>query len=690
MSSDHAQASTPDLGAHQLQACGVPSDEAASMLRTVRACMQQPGPREAWRSVCEQVLRPDQPFALHQLLFDTVYAGWEASRGPAPVWVPTDEDIGASNVGPLMNDDFAAYHRFSVEEPERYWSQMLARLRIHAAAAPQRIVERDGGPEHARWLVGMRLNIARSCFDGRDRGRPAVVFQKEGGELQRRSLGQLENEAAYIACALAAAGYGPGDAIAIDMPMGYEAVAIYLGVVMLGAAVVSIADSFAPAEIATRLRIAEARAIFTQDVIVRGGKELPLYQRVCDADAPQAIVLPARDELAVTLREGDLDWFGFLACAEAAKRRERYTVREVEDVTNILFSSGTTGDPKAIAWTHATPIKAASDAWGHHDVRPGDVVAWPTNLGWMMGPWLIYASLLNDATIALFEGSPVGRSFGEFVQQAGVTMLGVVPSLVKSWRSSECMSGLDWSAIRCFSSTGEASNPSDMHWLMSRAGYKPVVEYCGGTEIGGGYICGSVVQPQAASAFSTAALGCDFVILDEQGDTCDNGELALVPPMLGSSNRLLNRDHHEVYFAGMPRGPRGQILRRHGDQVERLGGGYYRAQGRVDDTMNLGGIKTSSADIERVCNRLEGVRECAAIAATPAGGGPSELVLFVVAEAGTTVATDQLRPAAQRRIAAELNPLFKVRDVVLIDELPRTASNKVMRRVLRRDYAPGR
>jgi acetyl-CoA synthetase len=590
-----------------------------------------------------------------------------------------------------MHDGYAQYHRFSVEQPESYWSQMLARLRIHASAAPSQIVDLSRGAEHARWLVGMKLNIARSCFDGRDRNRTAVVFQREGGAIERRSVGQLENEASYIAAALSAAGLGPGDAIAIDMPMGYESVAIYLAVVMLGASVVSIADSFAPAEIATRLRIADARAIFTQDVIVRGGKRLPLYQRVCDAAAPLAIVLAAEGELSVDLRDGDLDWCSFLARAEASKRRERYALRDVEDATNILFSSGTTGEPKAIAWTHATPIKAAADAWGHHDVRAGDVVAWPTNLGWMMGPWLIYASLLNDATIALFEGSPVGRSFGQFVEQAGVTMLGVVPSLVKSWRASDCMAGLDWSGIRCFSSTGEASNASDMHWLMSRAGYKPVVEYCGGTEIGGGYICGSNVQPQAPSAFSTPALGCDFVIFDEAGEPCENGELALVPPMLGSSNRLLNRDHHEVYFAGMPRGPAGQLLRHHGDQVERLGGGYYRAQGRVDDTMNLGGIKTSSASIERVCNQLDGVRECAAIAVSPAGGGPSELVLYLVAEerAEDSVAPlpEQAMVDAQRRIAKELNPLFKVRDVVVVDALPRTASNKVMRRVLRQRYA---
>ena len=193
-----------------------------------------------------------------------------------------------------------------------------------------------------------------------------------------------------------------------------------------------------------------------------------------------------------------------------------------------------------------------------------------------------------------------------------------------------------------------------------------------------------MVQPQAPSTFSTAAVGCSLIIVDDDGNETTEGEVALRAPMLGSSSRLLNRDHHEVYFEGMPRGPDGEMLRRHGDQMERLGGGYARAHGRVDDTMNLGGIKTSSAEIERACNRVDGVHETAAIAVAPRGGGPSQLVIYAVMEIATP---DDLKPLFQRSIRARLNPLFKVHDVVVVEALPRTASNKVMRRVLRKRYA---
>ena len=110
-----------------------------------------------------------------------------------------------------------------------------------------------------------------------------------------------------------------------------------------------------------------------------------------------------------------------------------------------------------------------------------------------MGPWLVYAALMNKAAMALFSGAASTRKFAEFVEDAGVTMLGLVPSLVSVWRRTGCLDGLDWSQIRAFSSSGECSNPHDMLYLMSRAGYKPVIEYCGGTEIGGAYITGTVV-----------------------------------------------------------------------------------------------------------------------------------------------------------------------------------------------------
>jgi len=217
-----------------------------------------------------------------------------------------------------------------------------------------------------------------------------------------------------------------------------------------------------------------------------------------------------------------------------------------------------------------------------------------------------------------------------------------------------------------------------------------VIEYLGGTEIGGGHITGTVLQPASPATFTTPALGTRFVILGEDGAPVPEGvtgELFLVPPALGLSQTLLNRDHDAVYYQGCPPGPGGEVLRRHGDQFASLPGGFFRAQGRADDTMNLGGIKVASAELERVANEHPSVYECAAIGVPPEGGGAERLVLCVVPEG--QVDPDTLRRELGRLIAERLNPLFKVHDVVPLEALPRTASNKVMRRHLRRQYAEG-
>ena len=299
----------------------------------------------------------------------------------------------------------------------------------------------------------------------------------------------------------------------------------------------------------------------------------------------------------------------------------------------------------------------------------------------MMGPWLIFASLINKATVALYYGAPMGIEFGSFVQDAEVNMLGVVPSIVRQWKNTGTMEAFDWSKINCFSSTGEASNPEEMKYLMQLGNNKPIIEYCGGTEIGGGYVTSTVVQPNIASTFSTQALGGEFILLDENNKASNKGEMFLIPPIMGLSNSLLNRDHYKVYYEGIPT-YMGKVLRKHGDELVKLENGYYKAQGRADDAMNLGGIKVSSIQIEEVINKLDFVKESAAIAVSPSDGGPSQLVLYIVGRASGFSEEEKLK-GAKNIIRERLNPLFKVEKLVEIDQLPRTASGKVMRRTLR-------
>ena len=483
-----------------IAATGFSGDDAARVLDRYGALTAGRDAPLAWRRVSRELLTPQHPHALHRLLYDAAFAAWPASHGPRPAWTPTEHEAGSTHIAAACArrglSDYAALRRWSVEHRADFWRDFIDVRGIKFSTPPGRIVDLARGPEFPHWFPGARMNIAESCFLAPGDA-TAILFTRDGGRIERVSYAELDALSNRFANALGDFGAATGSAVAIAMPMTVEAVVAYLGLVKAGCVVVSIADSFAPDEIRTRLDIAGATLVVTHDVVVRAGKTLPMFDKVVAAGARACIVVARDSTLQAKLRDTDRAWRSFLS------RDERFeaVAAAPEQTTNLLFSSGTTGEPKAIPWSHTTPLKCAMDGYYHHDIRAGEVVAWPTNLGWMMGPWLIYASLVNRATIALCADAPNTIAFCRFVSDARVGLLGVVPSLVKAWRASAMTDGADWSGLRAFSSTGEASNADDYLWLMARAGYRPVVEYCGGTEIGGGFMTQALTQPASPATF---------------------------------------------------------------------------------------------------------------------------------------------------------------------------------------------
>jgi len=660
-----------------------PVEKTASFAEHINHILATYSPENAWAKISREILSPDLPFEFHLLLFSVCYPKWHVLPDSAPAWFPDPETIKLSNLINCMEETkystLKEFHAWSTRDPNHFWQYMITRLGIQFYTKPLMICDVSRGDENPDWLKDAKFNITDSCFKTNPT-KIAIVQQKKHRSLEYFSYEDLNWFSNRIANSLVNYGFTPGDALAIALPMNFYAVAIYLGIIKMGGIVVSIADSFSSEEIELRLQISNAKAIFTQDSILRDSKMILLYEKIAKTAVPLAIVFSVNETLNCILRKQDVFWKDFLV------ENNQFNSHPCDAKTscNILFSSGTTGIPKAIPWTHATAIKAASDACLNQDIHENDILAWPTNLGWMMGPWLIFAAFINNATLALYEDSPRDRSFGEFIQDAKITLLGVVPTLVNTWRQSSCMQGLNWHSIKCFSSTGECSNPEDMLYLMMLAGYKPIIEYCGGTEIGGAYVSSTILQNNYPSIFTMKAFGLDFVLLDEEKKQADTGEVALIPPSLGLSLDLLNTDHHQTYFADMPCLPDGKILRRHGDQLHRFPSGHYTILGRVDDTMNLGGIKISSAEIERVLTGIENIIETAAIGITLNPHGASCLVIFVAT--AENLDKEMLKKIMQKKINERLNPLFKIHDIVLMRELPKTASNKIMRKELRKQY----
>ena len=596
-------------------------------------------------------------------------------------WIPSLAIIENSNIHKLMTElNFESYDDFwlwSIQHKHTFWETTVEKLGIVLDRKYSSIVDTSKGFENAEWLYGSKLNIVDSCFQNANDS-IAIVLKNEQGDFRQVSQKELELKVNTIANGLVESGLKPNDIIAIYMPMTLEAVAIYLAIIKAGMVAATIADSFSIDEISVRLEITKPKVVFTQHEFKRGERTHLLYEK-CIAAKVQKCVLIKNLIGECQLEKGDIYYHDFISS------KKDFTSVKVDpsQMSTILFSSGTTGEPKAIPWDHTTPIKSASDGFYHHDIRPKDVICWPTNLGWMMGPWLVFSALINKASLALYYGGPLENDFGQFVEEAKVTMLGVVPSILKSWKVSSAMEKFNWNNIRCFSSTGEVSSPEEMKYLMQLGNNKPIIEYCGGTEIGGGYIASTLVQENIPGQFSTQTLGGQFILLDKNGEENATGEVFLIPPIMGLSTKLLNRNHHDEYYKDLPK--LGDIvLRKHGDELQQLENGYYKVNGRVDDTMNLGGVKVSAVQIEAVINTLIFVKESAAIAVAPINGGPSELIIYFVPL--NTILEKEALKKVQNCIKSKLNPLFKVVDLVKIDNLPRTASKKVKRKELRKLY----
>ena len=667
----------------QLMTLGISQDLAEALSAKINPILAMHSTDDAWKIISTSILHPELPFELHTAVFSLLHPHWQEQPHTAAAWLPDESETPKTNIARFMakhnQTDLSLFHDWTTTHYDTFWKHIIHELNIAFHIPPHTMVSLEKGVEQPSWLPGAKLNIAESCFMAHPE-RIALISQKKGGKIERMRYGELNKLSNQIANSLIKQGFKPRDAIAIDMPMTPFAVAIYLGIIKMGGVVVSIADSFSSEEIALRLTIARAKAIFTQDVILRDHKILPLYEKIVAAHAPTAIVLSSDNTVRCSLRKDDIAWSDFLVSND---EMTAYSCDPMSPCT-ILFSSGTTNQPKAIPWNHTTAIKAASDAYFHQDIQHDDIITWPTNLGWMMGPWLIFAGLINQATIGLYDDVPREREFGQFIQDANVTVLGVVPTLVSSWRHTKCMEGLDWQTIKTFTSTGECSNPEDMFYLMHLAGYKPVIEYCGGTEIGGAYLTSTLIEKNCPSVFTTPAVGLDICILNDEGKVDDTGEVALIPPSIGLSTELLNADHHQTYYADMPKNHDGRILRRHGDQVIKLAERCFCVLGRADDTMNLGGIKVSSAEIERALAGLDDIQETAAIGVSPTGFGPSQLVIYAVTQRNLN--SDEIKKTMQQRINSRLNPLFKISAIEFVKELPKTASNKIMRRVLRKQH----
>jgi len=616
------------------------------------------------------------------------------------VWRPTDAHIESANLTAFMRRhdiaDFDALMRRSTEDVPWFTEAVLDFLDIQFHEPYSQVVDLSRGIAWPRWCVDGRMNIVHNLIDKRI-GTPAelhaaLTWEGEEGATRSFSYGELNAEVCRCANALRALGLGEGDAVGIFMPMIPEIVIGLLAIAKIGGVILPLFSGYGVEACVTRLADVDAKAILTSDGAFRRGRALPMKDTV-DAAAAQVpsvehMIVVRRTGAEVTMQEGRDHWWHDVVDPQSDQAATADTA--AEDVLMVIYTSGTTGRPKGAIHTHCGfPIKAAQDMAFGTDVHAGDTIHWMTDMGWMMGPWLVFGALVLGANAMIYDGAPdfpeADRTWA-MVERHGIQVMGLSPTFVRALmpKGSEPHEKHDLSALRFFASTGEPWNPDPWLWLFREVGggNVPIINYSGGTEISGGIVMGNPILPLKPCAFSGPCPGIAADVIDESGASVREavGELAIRAPWIGMTRGFWKdaARYEETYWA------RFEGMWVHGDWAAIDADGLWYILGRSDDTIKIAGKRLGPAEVESVLVAHPAVVEAAAIGVPHEVKG-SALVVAVVLDTGFTP-DDALSAQLRQAVVDAMGKALAPQRILFVSDIPKTRNGKVMRRMVRSAY----
>lgn len=623
----------------------------------------------------------------------------EADAGEV-VWRPSADHVARSRLRRFITRhglrSVAELRERASRDVTWFWDAVTKDLGLEFYEPYERVVDLADGPEWARWYVGGKLNYVHNAVDkhARSGSRDKAAILWEGEEGQRRSLSyaELAGEVEAFAGALRRLGIGKGDRVGLFLPLTPEAAIASLACSKIGAIYTPLFSGFGASAVATRLQDSVATLLVTADGFFRRGAIVPMKETADEAVAQcpsiRHVLVHRRVGREVPWTAGrDLWWHDAVRAGEVWATTER---TDAEDPFLIIYTSGTTGRPKGAVHVHGGfPTKGSQDMAHLFDVQTDDVLFWVTDLGWVVGPWAIIGALTLGATVCLYDGTPEfpdPARLWRIVERYGVTVFGIAPTAVRALmsRGEKWTAPHDLSSLRVLGSTGEPWNPQSWLWFFEHVGKRrcPIVNYSGGTEISGGILGGTTLEPLAPCAFTGPVPGMDADVVDEYGRSVRGavGELVVRQPWPGMTRGFWrDRERYlETYWSRWP----GTWV--HGDWALVDDRGFWYVQGRSDDTLKIAGKRVGPAELESAAAAHPAVIEAAAIAVPDELKGSAPVIFAVLRPPYS--AGGELGREIQDVVAHQLGRPFRPKAVEFVSALPKTRNAKIMRRVIRAAY----
>ena len=614
------------------------------------------------------------------------------------------QEQGAENYAALLDklqhDDSAFQH---------FYESVLARLELDWTRPWSKLFDTSRGIAFTQWFVDAGFHAPANCLDRwitRGMGdRVALIWEDEAGRSESYTFAGLREKTITLAVALRRLGVKRGDTVGIWLPMVPEAAIALLAIGYIGAVAVPAFSGYGPEALASRFNDAGARLIIATDALQRRGKMLSTRETLEEAlalapDIKDVIIVgqSRNASRAIPSERAQIhDWSTL--CTMVVRDMEPCDTQADEPYL-LLYTSGSTGKPKGVVHPHAGfAVKAALDQYLCFDVRPQDRMLWYTDMGWMMGPWLILGALMLGATAVMYDGTPdfpEPDRLWQICAKHRVTHLGIAPTAIRALarRGDVYPERHDLTSIRILGSTGEPWNTEPYCWFSQKigGGRAPIINYSGGTEIGGGILGCFPTMPLGPNAFHGPIPGMLADIVDPAGNAVASGvgELVLRASWPGMTQSLWGGDvetrddqrYLDSYWQRIPG------LWTHGDWAEKrtieqdgIKQDLWYIRGRSDDTINVAGKRVGPAEFETALIADPVVREAVAIGIPDDIKG--DVVVCLVCLAPGEVASDALREQLRLRIERALGHALLPKKILFVDELPHTRNHKMLRRIAR-------